>query len=166
MLTLVYMVLHMPTFSIAMQLQTKSIAVKNFFQNGIRVCFKLNTPVLYTVWAAMCEKIEYFQATFRAVIKEFDIFLTNNWCNNKRKNTNTHDEKFEHDWLLPMSIHECRRLDSFANAEAPVMEGARGACAPQVLGYQLTLFGPRGADHARHITTGPPKFLDDGASLE
>jgi hypothetical protein len=46
----------MPTFSIAMQLQTKSIAVKNFFQNGIRVWFKLNTPV----WAAMCEKIEYF----------------------------------------------------------------------------------------------------------
>ena len=27
---------------------------------------------------------------------------------------------------------------------------------PQVLGYQLTLFGPRGADYARHITTGPP----------
>ena len=23
----------------------------------------------------------------------------------------------------------------------------------QVLGYQLTLFGPRGADYARHITT-------------
>ena len=134
MLTLVYMVLHMPTFSIAMQLQTKSIAVKNFFQNGIRVCFKLNTPVLYTVWAAMCEKIEYFQATFRAVIKEFDIFLTNNWCNNKRKNTNTHDEKFEHDWLLPMSIHECRRLDSFANAEAPVMGGPGGHVPPKFWG--------------------------------
>ena len=27
-----------------------------------------------------------------------------------------------------------------------------------VLGYQLTLFGPRGADYARHITTGPPSF--------
>ena len=37
--------------------------------------------------------------------------------------------------------------------------GGRGACAPpQVLGYQLTLFGPRGADYARHITTGPPSF--------
>jgi hypothetical protein len=37
--------------------------------------------------------------------------------------------------------------------------GAGGARAPpQVLGYQLTLFGPRGADYARHITTGPPSF--------
>ena len=25
-------------------------------------------------------------------------------------------------------------------------------------GYQLTLFGPRGADYTRHITTGPPSF--------
>ena len=32
-------------------------------------------------------------------------------------------------------------------------------------GYQLTLFGPKGADYARHITTGPPMFLDDAASL-
>ena len=40
-----------------------------------------------------------------------------------------------------------------------------GACAPQVLGYQFTLFGPRGADYARHITTGPPIFLDDAAPL-
>ena len=30
---------------------------------------------------------------------------------------------------------------------------------PQVLGYQLTLFGPRGADYARHITTGPLPIL-------
>ena len=29
---------------------------------------------------------------------------------------------------------------------------------PQVLGYQLTLFRPRGADYAQHITTGPPSF--------
>ena len=36
---------------------------------------------------------------------------------------------------------------------------------PQDLGYQLTLFGPRGADYARHITTCPPIFLDDAASL-
>jgi hypothetical protein len=36
----------------------------------------------------------------------------------------------------------------------------------QVLGYQLTLFGPRGADYAHHITAGPsPIFLDDAASL-
>ena len=34
--------------------------------------------------------------------------------------------------------------------------GQGGACAPQVLGYQLTLFRPRGADYARHITTAPP----------
>ena len=43
--------------------------------------------------------------------------------------------------------------------------GAGGACAPQVLRYQLTLCGPRGADYARHITTGPPIFLNDAASL-
>ena len=43
--------------------------------------------------------------------------------------------------------------------------GRGGTCPPQVLGYQLTLFGPRGADYARHITTGPPIFLDDAASL-
>ena len=37
--------------------------------------------------------------------------------------------------------------------------GAGGACAPQVLGYQLTLFGPRGADYARHIASAPsPSF--------
>ena len=35
----------------------------------------------------------------------------------------------------------------------------------QILGYQLTLFGPRGADYVRHITTAPPIFLDDAASL-
>ena len=29
---------------------------------------------------------------------------------------------------------------------------------PKNLGYQLTLFGPRGADYARHITAGPPSF--------
>ena len=34
-----------------------------------------------------------------------------------------------------------------------------------VLGYQLTLFGPRGADYARHITTGPSIFLDDAAGV-
>ena len=36
---------------------------------------------------------------------------------------------------------------------------------PQVLGYQLTLFVPRGADYARHVTTCPPIFSDDAASL-
>ena len=34
-----------------------------------------------------------------------------------------------------------------------------------VMGYQLTLFGPRGADYAPHITTGPPIFLDYAAPL-
>ena len=41
----------------------------------------------------------------------------------------------------------------------------RWGAPPQVLGYQLTLFGPRGADYAPHITTGPPIFLDDVAPL-
>ena len=45
------------------------------------------------------------------------------------------------------------------------MGGQGGHVPPQVLGYQLTLFGPRGADYARHITTGPPIFLDNAASL-
>ena len=40
-----------------------------------------------------------------------------------------------------------------------------GHVPPQVLGYQLTLFGPRGADYARHITTCPPIFSDGAASL-
>ena len=44
-------------------------------------------------------------------------------------------------------------------AETPEVGG------PQILGYQLTLFGPRGADYAHHITTGPPIFLDDAAPL-
>ena len=38
--------------------------------------------------------------------------------------------------------------------------------AAQVLGYQLTLFGPRGADYACHITTGPLIFLEYAASLK
>ena len=38
-------------------------------------------------------------------------------------------------------------------------EGQGGHVPPQVLGYQLTLFGPRGADYARHITTGPPHLF-------
>jgi hypothetical protein len=36
--------------------------------------------------------------------------------------------------------------------------GAGGHVPPQVLGYQLTLFGPRGADYARHSTKCPPSF--------
>ena len=45
----------------------------------------------------------------------------------------------------------------------PEVEG--GHVPPQVLGYRLTLFGPRGADYARHITMCPPIFSDDAASL-
>ena len=45
------------------------------------------------------------------------------------------------------------------------MGGQGGHVPPQVLGYRLTLFGPRGADYARHITTGPPMLLEDAASL-
>ena len=35
----------------------------------------------------------------------------------------------------------------------------------QVLVYQLTLFGLRGADYARHITTGPHLFGRCGISV-
>ena len=45
------------------------------------------------------------------------------------------------------------------------MGGPGGHVPPQVLGYQLTLFGPRGADYARYITTCPPIFLGDAAFL-
>ena len=34
-----------------------------------------------------------------------------------------------------------------------------GGGGPQVLGYQLTLFEPWGADYARHITSAPPPHL-------
>ena len=44
--------------------------------------------------------------------------------------------------------------------------GAGGHVPLQVLGYQLTLFGPRGADYASNITSAtPPISLDDAASL-
>ena len=49
--------------------------------------------------------------------------------------------------------------------ETPEVGGPGGHVPPQVLGYQLTLFGPRGADYARYITTCPPIFLDNAASL-
>jgi hypothetical protein len=57
------------------------------------------------------------------------------------------------------------RQDFIWLAETPEVGGQGGHVPPQVLGYQLTLFGPRGADYAHHITTGPPIFLDDTASL-
>ena len=49
------------------------------------------------------------------------------------------------------------------SAETPEVRGQGGY--PQVLGYQLPLFGPRRADYVLHITTDPPIFLDDAASL-
>ena len=40
-----------------------------------------------------------------------------------------------------------------------------GHVPPQVLGYQLTLFGPRGgAEYARHITSAPHLFGRWGVS--
>ena len=48
--------------------------------------------------------------------------------------------------------------------ETPEVKGQGGMC-PQVLGYQLNLFGPRGAGYTRHIPTCPPIFLDDTAFL-
>ena len=53
----------------------------------------------------------------------------------------------------PMHDGKLLLLQSFA--ETPEVGGH---VPPQVLGYQLTLFRPRGADYARHITTGPPSF--------
>ena len=50
-------------------------------------------------------------------------------------------------------------------AETPEVVEQGGHVPPQVLGYQLTLFEPRGADYARHITTGPLIFLDNAAPL-
>ena len=41
-------------------------------------------------------------------------------------------------------------------AETPEVGG--GHVPLQNWGYQLTLFRPRGADYARHITTAPPSF--------
>ena len=38
-------------------------------------------------------------------------------------------------------------------------------CMDIVLGYQLTLFGPRGADYACHITTCPPPHLFGGGGI-
>ena len=53
----------------------------------------------------------------------------------------------------------------FNRTETPEVGG--GHLPPsQVLGYQLTLFGPRGTEYARHITAGPPIFLEDAASLD
>ena len=50
--------------------------------------------------------------------------------------------------------------------ENKLLRDAGGGGPGGHFGYQLTLFGPRGADYARHITTGPPPiFLDDAASL-
>ena len=49
--------------------------------------------------------------------------------------------------------------------ETPEVGGRGGTCPPPVLGHQVTLFGPRGADYAQLITTGPPRLLDDSASL-
>ena len=42
--------------------------------------------------------------------------------------------------------------------ETPKVGGRGMGHVPHVLGYQLTLFGPRGADYALHITTDPPSF--------
>ena len=58
-------------------------------------------------------------------------------------------------------------IHSIVLSETPEVGGRGGGVyAPQLLGYQLTLFGPRGVDYARHITTGPPISLDDAAPLQ
>ena len=63
--------------------------------------------------------------------------------------------------LISMLYDEC--FDQ--RAGAPEVGGQGGHVPPQVLGYQLTLFGPRGVDYARLITTCPPIFSDDAAFL-
>jgi hypothetical protein len=52
-------------------------------------------------------------------------------------------------------------------SETPEEGGGHGGHVPppKILGCHYPLFGPRGADYARHITTGPPIILDDAASL-
>ena len=44
--------------------------------------------------------------------------------------------------------------------------GGGGACAPPSFGISVNPIRTKGADYARHITTGPPIFLDDAASLK
>ena len=58
-----------------------------------------------------------------------------------------------------------RQMALVSHPETPEVGGQGGHLLPQVLGYQLTLFGPMGAEYARHITTCPPIFSDDAASL-
>ena len=41
----------------------------------------------------------------------------------------------------------------FISVSFTTLQRRRGHVPPKVLGYQLTLFGPRGADYAHHITT-------------
>ena len=65
--------------------------------------------------------------------------------------------------LFDLRLFFCKkRTWTSLGAETPEVGGHM---PPQVLGYQLTLFGPRGADYARHITTCPPIFSDVAASL-
>ena len=55
--------------------------------------------------------------------------------------------------------------DSIDMTEKPEVGG--GACAPPSFGISVNPIRTKGADYARHITTGPPppNFLDDAASL-
>ena len=56
-------------------------------------------------------------------------------------------------------------LEKVRDAGVGGQEGG-GEIEPQFLADQLTLFRPGGSDYARHISTGPPRFLDDTASLK
>ena len=47
----------------------------------------------------------------------------------------------------------------FPVSETPEVGGQGGHVPPKNFGYQLTLSGPRGADYARYITTGPPHLF-------
>ena len=50
-------------------------------------------------------------------------------------------------------------------AETPEVGGPGGHVPPQVLGYQLTLFGPRGQIMPAILLPCPPIILDDAAFL-
>ena len=52
-------------------------------------------------------------------------------------------------------------------AEMPEVGGGQGGhVSPQVLGYQLTLFKPRGADYARILLLAPHLFGRCGVSVK
>ena len=73
-------------------------------------------------------------------------------------------EQFSDSLLLPLFFIKSFQVPA-CPAETPEVGGQEWHVPPQVLGYQLTLLETRETDYASHITTGPPIFLEDAASL-